>query len=73
VEWKFVLEPTSCRFNIGDRIRLEIASSAFPLYDRNPGVKIGPAKASPWNWKRSTQSILHEPQYASKVELPVTT
>jgi uncharacterized protein len=72
-EWKFELEPTSCRFNKGDRIRLEIASSAFPLYDRNPGVKIAPSKASPWNWKRSTQSILHEAQYASKLELPVTT
>ena len=30
--WDFSLEPTSCRFARGDRIRLEIASSAFPLY-----------------------------------------
>ena len=29
--WEFDLEPTSCRFAAGDRIRLEIASSAFPL------------------------------------------
>ncbi len=36
--WHFLLEPTSCRFDAGDRIRLEIASSAFPLYDRNPGT-----------------------------------
>src|SRR5208282_4653734 len=35
--WEFDLEPTSCRFAAGECIRLEIASSAFPLYDRNPG------------------------------------
>jgi uncharacterized protein len=72
-EWRFELEPTSCRFNQGDSIRLEIASSAFPLFDRNPGVKIAPYKASPWNWRRSTQSILHQPGSESKLELPVTT
>ena len=71
-EWRFELEPCSCRFNQGDRIRLEIASSAFPLYDRNPGVKIAPSKASPWDWRRSTQSVLHEPKYLSKLELPVS-
>ena len=71
-EWRIELEPTSCRFKQGDCIRLEIASSAFPLYDRNPGIKIPPAKASPWNWRRSTQSILHEMGSASKLELPVT-
>lgn len=71
-EWRIELEPTSYRFNQGDCIRLEIASSAFPLYDRNPGIKIPPAKASPRNWRRSTQSILHETGSASKLELPVT-
>ena len=70
-EWRFDLEPTSCRFGQGDRIRLEIASSAFPLYDRNPGCKIAAAKASPWNWRRSTQSILHEVGYASRIALPI--
>jgi putative CocE/NonD family hydrolase len=70
-EWRFELEPTSCRFGKGDCIRLEIASSAFPLYDRNPGSDIPPAKASPWNWRRSTQSILHQPGYGSKLELPI--
>ncbi|MGH9679136.1 MAG: CocE/NonD family hydrolase, partial [Candidatus Acidiferrales bacterium] len=32
--WNFPLDPVSCRFDRGDRIRIEIASSAFPLYDR---------------------------------------
>ena len=41
--WEFDLEPTSCLFAAGERIRLEIASSAFPLYDRNPGTGIASA------------------------------
>ena len=34
--WQFMLEPTSCVFFAGESIRLEIAGSAFPLYDRQP-------------------------------------
>ena len=36
--WQIELEPTSCVFAAGDAIRLEVASSAFPLYDRNPST-----------------------------------
>lgn len=43
--WEFDLEPTSCLFAHGDRIRLEIASSAFPLYDRNPGTAVQSCRA----------------------------
>ena len=32
-----ISNPPRAAFAAGDRIRLEIASSAFPLYDRNPG------------------------------------
>ena len=53
--WEFDLEPTSCRFAAGDRIRLEIASSAFPLYDRNPGSDVPSCRATSWDWRRSTQ------------------
>jgi putative CocE/NonD family hydrolase len=70
--WRFPLEPTSCVFFAGESIRLEIAGSAFPLYDRNPSVAgVKPCTADSWNWKRSTHSILHEPDYASVLRLPV--
>jgi putative CocE/NonD family hydrolase len=70
--WRFTMEPTSCVFLPGDSIRLEIAGSAFPLYDRNPSVEgVKPSVASPWNWKRSTHAVLHEPGRASLLRLPI--
>ncbi len=70
--WRFALEPTSCVFLPGESIRLEIAGSAFPLYDRNPSVEgVKPCVASPWNWARSTHTVLHEPGHASLLRLPV--
>jgi putative CocE/NonD family hydrolase len=68
--WEFALEPTSCRFDTGDHIRLEVASSAFPLYDRNPGGGVPSCRASSWDWQRSTQIVHHSPQYASAIYLP---
>jgi putative CocE/NonD family hydrolase len=70
--WDFFLEPTSCRFDAGDRIRLEIAGSAFPLYDRNPGSGARPCVATSWDWRRSTHSVYHGPDYRSALFLPVS-
>ncbi len=70
--WRFALEPTSCVFMAGESIRLEVAGSAFPLYDRNPSVEgVKPSMASAWNWARSTHMVLHEPGHASLLRLPV--
>jgi putative CocE/NonD family hydrolase len=69
--WKFSLEPTSCVFAAGDAIRLEVASSAFPLYDRNPSTDVQPWLADSWNWQRSTQMVLHDPEHPSRLELPI--
>ena len=69
--WKFDLEPTSCRFLPGDRIRLEIASSAFPLYDRNPGTEVASARAGSSDWQRSTQIVYHDRLRASRLRLPL--
>jgi len=70
--WQFSLEPTSCRFDAGDRIRLEIASSAFPLYDRNPGTNVPSCRATSWDWQRSTQMVHHDATYASFLQLPLS-
>jgi putative CocE/NonD family hydrolase len=69
--WEVFLEPTSCRFDAGDRVRLEIASSAFPLYDRNPGSDVAPCRATSWNWRRSTQIVWHDATRPSALWLPV--
>ena len=87
--WRIWLDPTSVIFLPGDSIRLEIASSAYPLFDRNPGTPdpprpyllpewkrnptsaIPPRLASPWNWRRSTQTIHHTPGMPSALHLPL--
>lgn len=69
--WKFALEPTAFVLAPGECLRLEIASSAFPLYDRNPSTNVSPRVADHWNWGRSTQQILHSPTHPSALYLPV--
>jgi putative CocE/NonD family hydrolase len=69
--WEFSLEPTSCRFDAGERIRLEIAGSAFPLYDRNPGGDTPSCRATSWDWRRSTYSVYHGREWPSALYLPV--
>jgi len=69
--WQFELEPTSCRFDAGDCIRLEIASSAFPLYDRNPGSVTPSAQATSWDWIRTTQFVYHDAARPSALYIPL--
>lgn len=69
--WNFLLEPTSCLFAAGEKIRLEIASSAFPLYDRNPGTDVPSCRATSWDWRRSTQFVYHDAEHMSALHLPV--
>jgi putative CocE/NonD family hydrolase len=71
-EWHFTLEPVSFVLAPGERLRLEIASSAFPLYDRNPSTGIPPQDANNWNWARSTQQVLHSIDHPSALFLPVS-
>ena len=70
-EWDFNLEPIACVIAAGERLRLEIASSAFPLYDRNPSTSVGPQLADNWNWSRSTQRVEHDAAHPSAIDLPV--
>jgi putative CocE/NonD family hydrolase len=69
--WEFALEPIAFVLAPGERLRLEIASSAFPLYDRNPSTATAPQLADNWNWTRSTQRVLHSAQHPSTLYLPV--
>ncbi len=69
--FRFELDATSCVFLPGDRVRLELASSAYPLFDRNPSTGVPPREASPWNWGRSTQTILHSSTHVSALYLPL--
>jgi hypothetical protein len=69
--WEFTLEPIAFELAPGERLRLEIASSAFPLYDRNPSTGVAAQRADNWSWARSTQQVLHGAAHPSCVYLPV--
>jgi uncharacterized protein len=71
LRWDFALEPTSCLFSPGERLRLEVAASAFPLYDRNPGTLNPAAEMTPFNWQRSTHILHHTAEHPSQLDLPV--
>lgn len=69
--WEFALEPTSCVFAPGERVRLEISSSAFPLYDRHPNCNVPPQLATSWDWQQARTQILHDAAHPSSLNLPV--
>ena len=68
--WHFTLEPISIVFAAGDSIRLEVAASAFPLYDRNPSNATPPSQMSQFNWRRSTHILHHDMHHPSTLHLP---
>lgn len=70
-QWEFTLEPTAFVLFPGECLRLEVASSAFPLYDRNPSTLTAPQLADNWNWARSTQQVAHSEVHPSCLLLPV--
>ncbi len=69
--WEFTLEPIAFVLSPGERLRIEIASSASPLYDRNPSNDTPPQFADNWTWARSTQQVLHDATHPSAIYLPV--
>ncbi len=66
------LPNTNHTFLPGHRIMVQIQSSWFPLYDRNP-QKFVPSIffAKPEDYVKATQRIWHVPDQASAIELPV--
>jgi putative CocE/NonD family hydrolase len=62
------LGATSNLFKAGHRIRLEVSSSNFPRFNRNPNT--GAPLASGSEMIAATQTVLHNESHASRVILP---
>ena len=60
---------TSNLFLPGHRIRLEISSSNFPRFDRNPNT--GTAFADSAELRRADQTVFHDAQRPSRLVLPI--
>jgi putative CocE/NonD family hydrolase len=70
--YRFALPDANHVFLPGHRIMVQVQSSWFPLYDRNPQTFVPNIfLAKPADYKKATQRIYHSPGEASFVELPV--
>ena len=69
VHYVIALNPTSNVFKAGHRIRVEIASSDFPAYARNPNT--GGSILSETRLQPAVQTILHDADHPSHIVLPV--
>jgi putative CocE/NonD family hydrolase len=70
--YRFNLPNANHVFLPGHRIMVQIQSSWFPLYDRNPQTFVPNIFwAKPTDYRRTTQRIYHAPDQSSFIELPV--
>jgi putative CocE/NonD family hydrolase len=72
--YRFALPTANHVFLRGHRIMVQIQSSWFPLYDRNPQTFVQSIFwAKPEDYRKAVQRIYHAPGQASFVELPLVT
>jgi len=70
--YHFLLPPANHVFLPGHRIMVQVQSSWFPLYDRNPQTFVPNIFwAKPEDYKKAVQRVFHSAEQASFVELPV--
>ena len=63
------LMATSNVFKAGHSIRVEVSSSNFPRFDRNPNTGREPSEET--ELRPAIQTVLHDGQYPSHITLPV--
>ena len=68
-EYSIDMWATSNVFLTGHRIRVEVASSNFPRFDRN--LNTGEDSLTGTRMEKATQTIHHSAQYPSHVVLPL--
>jgi putative CocE/NonD family hydrolase len=65
------LGPTAMRFRAGHRIRLDVSSSNFPRFARNPNSGVPPTQARASDLRPALQQVFHDADRPSAVELTV--
>jgi putative CocE/NonD family hydrolase len=68
-EYVITMGPTSQMFFKGHRMRIDISSSNFPMYDRN--MNTGNPIGEDATGVKADQTVYHEAKYASYIDLPV--
>ena len=72
--YRFALPTANHVFRKGHRLMVQIQSSWFPLYDRNPQTFVPSIFwAKPEDYKKAVQRVYHAQGQASFIELPLVT
>jgi hypothetical protein len=70
--YRFALPNANHVFRPGHRIMVQVQSSWFPLYDRNPQTFVPNIFwAKPGDYRKAVQRLYHAPGQASFIELPL--
>lgn len=69
IRYEIDLWVTSNLFKTGDRVRVEISSSNFPRFDRNPNT--GHDFGADADLAKAEQTILHDREHPSHIVLPI--
>ena len=72
LQYRFALPTANHVFRRGHRIMVQVQSSWFPLYDRNPQSFVPNIfLAKPADYRKATQRLYHAPSRSSFVDLPL--
>jgi len=72
--YRFALPTANHVFLPGHKVMVQVQSSWFPLYDRNPQTFVPNIFwAKPDDYRKATQRIYHTPTQSTFIELPVAT
>lgn len=68
-EFKIQLGNVAAMFDVGHRIRLEVASSNFPAFDRSPGTRQPPNEAAWGDMRIAVQTVHHGSAHPSSLRM----
>jgi uncharacterized protein len=72
LQYHFALPNANHVFLPGHRVMVQIQSTWFPLYDRNPQTFVPNIfLAKPSDYRKATQRIYHAPGQATFIDLPL--
>jgi uncharacterized protein len=72
LQYRFALPTANHVFRPGHRIMVQVQSSWFPLYDRNPQTFVPSIfSAKPSDYRKATQRVYHSAKESSFIELPL--
>jgi putative CocE/NonD family hydrolase len=70
-EYRIELGPIAARVPVGHRVRVQVGSSDFPMFDRNLNTGGAFGQEGPTAGRTAVQVVLHNEAHPSRITLPV--